>query len=306
MNKSMEENFSMLKKRVMDSLDNTDLELIRYELSKIDTPTITCGVGGSSVVSLFASKVLCKKNNIITNNYEPRDFLYDSYYLYNNVLSCSYSGNNYGVDLSFNNNLKHYLLSNNSYCKDVIYLKYNSSLPKEESFISLAASLMPISILLNYYLEGDNKFIEEIIKEKTYDFDTKAEAYEIFSGADTSVTAKYLDSTFTESGIGIPIIHDKYSYCHGRSTLSIDHDNIAIYLNSNKELDRLLMEELKQFYKDVIVIDSKYEDSIIYDLDMLVKAMYLTKYVAEKENKDLSDVNYCKICKKLYKYNKGL
>lgn len=44
-----------------------------------------------------------------------------------------------------------------------------------------------------------------------------------------------------ESGIGLPIIHDKYSYCHGRSTLATTNNNIAIYFNLNTELDKLLL-----------------------------------------------------------------
>ncbi|MBQ4007288.1 MAG: hypothetical protein II603_02005, partial [Muribaculaceae bacterium] len=41
---------------------------------------------------------LRNKNHIITRNTEPRDFLYMPLDGFDNVLSCSYSGNNYGVD----------------------------------------------------------------------------------------------------------------------------------------------------------------------------------------------------------------
>ena len=39
MKKNMRENFENLERRVFDSLHNTDLERINYELSKIDEPT---------------------------------------------------------------------------------------------------------------------------------------------------------------------------------------------------------------------------------------------------------------------------
>jgi hypothetical protein len=55
MEKNMQVNFEYLDKRVIDSLERTDLERIRHELSKIKTPTIVSGVGGSSVVSEFTS-----------------------------------------------------------------------------------------------------------------------------------------------------------------------------------------------------------------------------------------------------------
>ena len=111
MKKNMKENFENLERRVFDSLYNTDLETINYYLSNIKQATLISGVGGSSVVSEYASKILMKKNHIITRNIEPRDFKYIDINLYQNVLSCSYSGDNYGVEVAFSNSLKHYLLS---------------------------------------------------------------------------------------------------------------------------------------------------------------------------------------------------
>ena len=140
------------------------------------------------------------------------------------------------------------------------------------------------------------------IDEREFDFEPENDIYEIFSGYDTSTASKYLESTMTESGIGIPIVHDKYGYCHGRSTLSINYNNIAIYLNRDTELDKLLIEELKKYYKDVIVISSEEKDPVKADFDMLVQSMYLTKYIAQTKQKDLSGVDYNPIVKKLYKY----
>ena len=303
MEKNMKENFSNLKNRVEDTLKVTDLEYIRYELSNIKTPTMVSGVGGSSVVSDFASKVLSSKNNIISHNFEPRDFLYTNVNLYDNVLVCSYSGNNYGVDLSFNNNLNKYLLSSKTYTdKDKVYLTYNSTLDKEKSFISLAATMMPISVLLDYYLDGKYDILS-IIKEHSFSFDTNCDVYEIFSGLDTSTVSKYLESTIVESGIGVPIVHDKYAFCHGRSTLSKNYNNVAIYLNKNTEFDKLAINELYKHYKDVIIIDSEFDEPMLSEYDMLTKAMYLTKYIAEQKEKDLSGVDYSPMTKKFYKYN---
>lgn len=297
----MENNFKKLESRVIDSLNKTDLEFIRYELSKINTPTITTGVGGSNVVSSFTSKVLNTKNNIISISKQPRDIKYENLNGFKNLICCSYSGNNFGVDLSLDNNLKHYLLSKNSFDdKETTYLKYE--MEPEKSFISLAATLVPISIVLNYYLNGDNKDILKNLKEYKFNFDTSCICFEIFSGYDTSVTSTYLESTMMESGLGIPIVHDKYDYCHGRSTLSINYNNIAIYLNKNTELDKLLLKELKKYYKDIIVLESNYKDDILDDYKMLIEAMYLTKYIGEQKNKDLSIVEHSPITKILYKY----
>ena len=302
MEKNMKENFSNLKNRVEDTLKVTDLEYIRYELSNIKTPTMVSGVGGSSVVSDFASKILSSKNNIITHNFEPRDFLYTNVNLYDNVLACSYSGNNYGVDLSFNNDLNKYLLSNKKYeDKDTTYLTYETSINKEKSFISLGATLMPVSILLDYYLDGSND-ITSIIKEYNFSFSPDCDSFEIFSGLDTSTVSKYLESTIIESGIGIPIVHDKYSFCHGRSTTSKNYNNVAIYLNKDKEFDKIIIDDLYKYYKDVVILSSEFKDDFLSEYDMLTKSMYLTKYIAEFKDKDLSGVDYSPMTKKFYKY----
>ena len=218
--KNMQDNFSKLDKRVYDTLKSTDLDKINYNLNSIKGPTLVSGVGGSNVVSEFASKVLTEKNKIITRNTEPRDFKYINTNLYKNVLACSYSGNNYGVELAFLNNLKHYLLaSKENKGKDIINLTYNNN-DKEKSFISLGATLIPCSVLLNYYLGKNlNHNILDLLEEYKYNFNTDCDAYEIFTGIDTSTASNYLESTMVESGIGILIIHDKYAYCHGRSTL---------------------------------------------------------------------------------------
>ena len=304
MEKNMKVNFEFLKERVIDSLNNTDLDFIRNELSKLDGPTLFSGVGGSSVVSEFGAKVINAKNGIVSVNSEPRDFLYRNNDAFRNVVACSYSGNNYGVELSFLKGLRKYLLSNNSFDdKDVTYLKYGTTIDKERSFISLGATLIPVSILMDYYLSGQNGLLLDCIEELPFDFDLESDVYEIFSGYDTSTASKYLESTMVESGIGIPVVHDKYSYCHGRSTLGINYNVTAIYYTRNTEFDRMMLEELKNYYSRIITIDSKFKDQILDDYQMLIQSMYLTKHIAEKKAKDLSKVEYSPIVKKLYKYN---
>ena len=305
--KNMQNNFEFLKDRIVDSLSYTDLDYINNELSKLNEPTLFSGVGGSNVVSEFGSKVINIKNNIVSINSEPRNFLYQNNISFKNVIACSYSGNNYGVELSFRDSLKKYLLSNNSFNDDnVTYLKYNTNIPKENSFISLGATLIPVSILLSYYLNKDNNLILDCIEELPFNFNPTSNVYEIFSGYDTSTASKYLESTMVESGIGIPVVHDKYSYCHGRSTLGYNYNATAIYYNRNTEFDKMMLEELKKYYNLIITIDSKFKDQVLDDYQMLIQSMYLSKYIAEKNLIDLSKINYSPIVKKLYKYNKQI
>ena len=181
---------------------------------------------------------------------------------------------------------------------------------------------LPIMNVNTEEVRNLNKDISSIIKPVDFSFNPNCDAYEIFTGFDTSTTSKYLESTLVEAGIGIPIVHDKYSFCHGRSTTSINHNNTAIYLNRNTEFDKLLLEELKNIIPNFIdnflsgildselldetgnvLIDSIYDDQILDDYQMLIQAMYLTKYIASSKQKDLSKIEYSPVVKKLYKYN---
>lgn len=301
MEKNGNYNFSKLEERVRNSFCDTNLDELFYHLKKLNGPTLVSGVGGSSVVSEMASKVLNQKNHIVTQNVEPRDFHYMNLRPYENVLSCSYSGNNYGVQISFLNDLKHYLLSGKrNEREDICNLTYNCQNP-EKSFISLAATLIPCSILMDYYLDGDKNRVLEKLMEKDFPFDITNAIYEIFSGKDTSTASKYLESTMVEAGIGLPIVHDKYSYCHGRSTTCRNQKTTAIYFDTHTELDRLLLSEISKYYQDVILIDV--EKGLIGDYSALVQSMYLTKYLADQKKMDLSGVDYNPIVKKIYKYS---
>ena len=296
----MQENFDILSDRVLDALNKTNLEETRSILSSIKTPTIVTGVGGSKVVAVFTSKILASKNGIISTCLEPRDMLYTPLTGYNNVLSCSYSGTNFGVEISFQNELNKYLLSSTR-VPNITNITYDTSLPKEKSFISLAATLIPMTIMLDYYLDG-NDIVPELLNQDTPIIEAHP-VYEIASGIDTSSAHTYLESTMLEAGISIPIVHDKYSYCHGRSTTSYHNDHSLIYFDKDTELDRLMLEELKEYYNKIVILKSKYKDPIIDDYYLTVRSILLTKSLAEQTNKDLSKVEYSPVVKKLYKYN---
>lgn len=152
MKENMYENFSKLKYRVIDSINKTNILKIKEVLSSITEPTLVSGVGGSSVVSLFLSKVLSEKNDIICENVTPRDLLYKNLRGYKNIIACSYSGNNFGVMTSFDNDLNKFLLSKN--LKNGISNIQYSAEDTEESFISLSSTLIPMTILLIYYLDN--------------------------------------------------------------------------------------------------------------------------------------------------------
>lgn len=302
----MNENFNLLYSRVLDTVENLDLNIFNNILNRINSNTLCTGSGGSRVVAEFASEVLTIKNNILTSAVSPRDLLYMKLHFYKNILISSHSGNNYGVKTALNNDLNKFLLT----CGQIDYLdinmlKYGGKMPPERSFISLGATLVPITVLLNYYIgvNGLNLLEEILLSTKNYDIKPNSN-FEIMSGIDTKVATTYLDSTIVEAGLGTSTIHDKYDYCHGRSTLSKYSPNTLIYLiNKYTELDHLLLKETEGMYKEIIVIDaSSYNDSVIASYKLLIESMYLTKSIAHSQNKDLSKVEYLPIVKKIYKF----
>lgn len=300
MKENMYENFNKLESRVLDSISKSDLIEIKNILKQIKEPTLVSGVGGAHVVSNYLSKLLSKKNNIICTNVEPRDLNYMNINSYKNIISCSYGGRNYGVNVSLNNNLNKYILSRN---KKIGITNINYIVDEiEDSFIALSATLIPMTILLLYYSDNDINLIKEILSQ-TINFDFNDElVYEVLTGYETNTASTFIDSTFTEAGIGIPIIHDKYDYCHGRSTLNYNFNNNIIFFNTNNELDKLYEKELPKYYEKIIKIDKKYDDEIINDYYFTYISMQLCKELAKKQNKDLSIVEYSPIVKKLYYY----
>ena len=300
-------NFNLLKERIIDTLNLTKLN---KKLKKIKGNTICVGSGGSKVVASFASIVFNTQNKCCTKIMDPRDVLYENLSSYNNLFVCSYSGNNHGVNILSPLKTKKYLFTYNKNKKqNYKLLPCNSSLPKEMSFISLGATLMPITILLSYHLKNKThdtiKEMFDNIEKIKFNIDNINLPFDIITGTDTITPQTYLDSTFTEAGFCSITTHTKYDFCHGRSTLAYNHERNLIYLLSNKkELDTLLINNLKTRYKNIIILESNYNNPIIDNYNLTIQAIYLTKYIAEEKNIDLSIINYDKeLCKILYKYN---
>lgn len=302
----MEENFKLLFDRIIDTLETTDLIKIKKQLENIKGNTIFVGSGGSKVVATFASKVL-NGSNVKSS----RDLNYMDLNNIDNIMIFSYSGIGYTIENLLKNNKKIYLFTNgNKEYENVENIKYNSSLKKEHSFISLASTLMPMTILYNYYKNLEINHLKLILNdmfEKAKNINIESNnVYEILTGYDTLTASTYLESTMVESGIAVPIIHDKYDYCHGRTTTSYKSHNGLIYYENTKELDKLLLENLSKYYTEIIKIEKYYSDDFVIDNDYYatIKSMYLTKKLAENKQIDLSKIEYSPLVKKLY-YFKG-
>lgn len=128
------------------------------------------------------------------------------------------------------------------------------------------------------------------------------------TGYDTEVASLFLESTLTEAGLGNVIVHDKYDYCHGRSTINYqdNKDHSLIYLvNEKTEIDEFLLEVLSIKYFPIIVMDVSNSRTSFLErqYELLIKAIFFCKKVATDKKMDLSQVEYDRdIIKKVYSY----
>ncbi len=305
----MEENFSLLLEKIKDSFNVSDLENISRELSKIKVSVLCVGSGGSSVVSQFASVILNIYNDCATSVLDPRDVAYINSKSYKNILVSSSSGTNYGVKKALECPSKKYLLSRRaSKEKDVNNITYNSTYKREHSFVSLSGTLTPMAILL-YYCKKDKTLdlIEKIYNKcRLLKFDLiSSNDFDVISGFESSVAAKFIESTFTEAALGNVVIHNRYDFCHGRTTLPYHNKRTLIFLKTdNSSLTKLELDCAKELYTNIIVLKSRYKDPVVSNFDLTLQAMFLSKEIAHFKKKDLSKVKYSPAVKKLY-YFKG-
>lgn len=286
-------NLEELKKIIISSTSNIDH--IINELEEIKENTIIVASGGSMVVACFFKNILENKNNIIAEVVDPRDLHYKNLNKFSNIFIISYSGSNFGVKASFIKNKKIYLLSSRkSKIENEVLLHYE--LENNNSFISLETTTVPLSILLKYYLK--EKFA--IILNEVFDYidakmflDISGEFLNIFSGNDTIAAEEFLTSTLTEANLTIPLVHKKYSYCHGRSTVNINHSSSAIYLGYNDtDLDKKLVEVLKLSCINNLVINSKFNDRIVNDYYFCLQCMILLINIATSKKINLRKIKY--------------
>lgn len=288
----------------LDILFSTkNIKRITSKLEKIDNNTISSGVGGSKVVSAFISQVLAKKNNIICNYYEPRDVLYLNYKTYKNIIISSYSGSNYGVECLMKLDLNKYLLSTNK-INSINNLTYK--LNAKRSFISLNTTIVPMAIMLKYYLGSNfNKIIKDIFNNVDKKVNISIEnTVNIFSGIDTISPELFLETTLVEAGIAIPVIHHKYDYCHGRSNINKTNNIPIIYLlNHETDLDKKLIKILQAQNKKLIILKGIYEDEIVNNFYLTLLSIYLMQNIAINKNINLSRIDYDKyVIPKIYRF----
>lgn len=327
-------NFSKLGERIMQINDPylgkyNDIREMLYELTIDNEPTLIIATGGSKVIAYYLQLIIERLGltGIICEVIEPRDYFYKvNRKMFSNLIVISASGNTNGINealLDFKGNK--YLFTENMKESNYQIVSWGNKLyDKEKSFISLATSLGPISLLLDtttsLNLELDSNEIKKIndkIKELLLRSGEKIDSLnvkfkdtsliQIISGYETKSSASVLESNLTEVGLTSSVIHDKGSYCHGRSNLLFQYPNSRIiYLSHGlKELDSLLIDAINSEYSNISVFDtSDLNDNIFWKEYYLILQMYfLSKKIAEDKNIDLTQPEYNPtLVKRLYKF----
>ncbi len=321
-------NFSKLEERILQ-INNPeigkyqDAKKLLDDLISDGKQVLIIATGGSKVVAYYLQLIIEKlgKKNITCEVIEPRDYFYKTNLeAFSNLVAISASGNSNGIAkalMTFNG--KKYLLSENDKDTDYPVIAWgNESYNHEKSFISLATTLGPMALLLdslNVELNQTeiNKRIKDLLKRSKERIERLNVNFKgvslihIMSGYETKTSASVLESNMTETGVTIPVVHDKGSFCHGRSNLLFQNPNSkVIYLTHElKELDDLLIESIDNAYSNIYVFNtSDLNENIFWKEYYLILQMYfLSKKIVEDNNMDLTQPEYNpNIVKKLYTF----
>jgi fructoselysine-6-P-deglycase FrlB-like protein len=317
----MNKNFELLYERILAANKRISNDELISKLSNIRGNLITIGTGGSYPTAYYASK-LFEGNNCFSKNMYPRDLIYCNSDNIDNIMAFSYSGKTPSIIQALNNKkdiTKTIVTGNKLYISENIenVLNYGNELEQEKSFISIASTIIPMTLLLRYchnltYYEMAT-LIRDIIDESANlanNVDNNilsGNTVEIMSGDNTYSAGYILQSAFNESGMGYPLVYEKNNYAHGCATLNY-HNNtsLLIYLlNTKTEQDEIMISEVIPTYENKVIISAKYKDKI-GELELAIKSLFLLKKIAEQKKVNLSAIDYPKHIKKIYSFNGGM
>lgn len=330
MTEPMNVNFSKLKERLL-AVNHPELghyqemKDLLCKLVELDTPTLLLATGGSKVVAYYLEYILERigKDNLICTVIEPRDFFYQpNIKNYKNLVAISASGKTNGIKEAleqFSGNC--FLICEHEQNAPYSVVSWSTEkTEKEHSFTSLLTSLAPMTLMLDATTSLDkiltreeiekindtiSSLLEKSEKRSTEEDFSHTRLVQIMSGIDTKPSSSILESNLTETGIAIPIVHDKGSFCHGRSNLLYQYpDSKMIYLShKNSEFDNLLIDILTEQYHNVSIFSPATSEPYWQEYELMLQMYYLSKKIASDKNMDVTKPAYNKkLVKTLYQY----
>lgn len=327
-------NFSKLESRIMAINDPflgkcNHVRQMLYELTIENKPTLIIATGGSKIIAYYLQLIIERLGfeGIICEVIEPRDYFYkENRDRFSNLIAISASGNTNGIDealMHFKG--KKYLVCEKEKEKDYEIISWGNELyTKERSFISLATSLGPMALLLDgttslnleispSEIKRINDKIKELLTRSSDKIDRLHHNFkdtslvQIISGYETKTSSSALESNLVEVGLSAPVVHDKGSFCHGRSNLLFQYPNShMIYLTHElKALDHLLINSICEEYSNLTVINTNDLDENIFwkEYYLTLQMYFLSKKIADDKNIDLTMPEYNpRLVKKMYNF----
>ena len=331
--------------QVNDVIARTNFQFSRRLPSLLrKMPTLIMATGGSCASAKYL-KMFLESKEILCEVIEPRDYFYkQNISSYQRLIVLSNSGKSNGMLNALRTFPGEATLITNEYVMqdedytwegdrrvslfDTIYWSNGFYLDNtEKSFISIVPTLGPNLMFLELeQLLEENK--EELTKEdyikineklkvlisksrervERLDFDFKeTNLIQVSSGYDTKVSSCILESNMIETGTTTVCIHDKGSYCHGRSNLLFQNpDSPMIYLaHQMKAFDYELLHLFMKEYPNIFLFHTLDEEQNIFwkEFYLSLQMYYLSKKIADDKGIDLTMPEYnSKMVKKLYKY----
>lgn len=312
-----------------------------------NVPTLIVATGGSKAVAYYLKMFLESKETLCEVIEPRDYFYKRNIKQFKNLIVLSNSGKSNGIlDIlkSFPGSsyliTSEYVHQEEDYTYDSYYFKNESGAlfdilywsngkykNREKSFISIIPTLAPMLMFLELsilkeekkseLLSNDLAKINEKLKQlleksknriNNLDFNFKdTNLIQIMSGYDTTCSSSILESNMIETGTTGVVVHDKGSYCHGRSNLLFQNSKSPIiYLTHQmKNLDNELLQVLTQEYPNIFLFHTLDEDVSIFwkEYYLALQMYFLSKKVAEDRGIDLTMPEYNpQVVKKLYQY----
>lgn len=327
-------NFSKLKERILSINDpilnkSNDIREMLYQLTINNNPTLIVATGGSKVVAYYLQLVIERLgiDGIICEVIEPRDYFYKTNRnQFSNLIAISTSGSTNGIKETLEAfNCNKILVTQDNHESNYQVISWgNGKYETEKSFISLASSLGPITLMLDVTaslnmdissseVKKINGKIKQLLNKSREKIDRLSSDFknvsliQIMSGYETKASSCVLESNLVETGLASTVIHDKGSFCHGRSNLLFQYpDSHIIYLyHQRKELDNMLIESISKEYSNISIFDTEdiNEDYFWKEYYLILQMYFLSKKIADDKNINLTQPEYNpKLIKKLYNF----
>ncbi len=324
----------------------TNFEFSSHNYLFRNVPTLIVATGGSKAVAFYL-KMFLESRETLCEVIEPRDYFYKkNINQFKNLIVFSNSGQSNGlleILRSFPGSsyliTSEYVQEEEDYTYkagyfanepaplfDILYWSNGQYKKREKSFISIIPTLAPMLMILDLSVLGlkkealsseDLRKINDKLKQllkrseervNRINFNFKdTNLIQVLSGYDTTCSTSILESNMVETGTSSVVVHDKGSYCHGRSNLLFQNsESPIIYLTHQmKGLDNELLPILVQEYPNIFLFHTLDEDANIFwkEYYLALQMYFLSRKIADDKGIDLTMPEYNpKVIKKLYHY----